>query len=89
MLQAYLLLELLCSALLAETGRKCPLVFEISTALSRIGQDIFLVLRASFRIGKTEEDDTKVFSAETLKTQIDFMAYKIKAEVCFENLGRV
>ena len=46
-------------------------------------------MRASFRIGETEEDDTKVFSAETLKTQTDFMAYKIKAEVCFENLGRV
>ena len=52
-----------------------------------IFQEIFLGL--PFRIGKTGEDDTKILSAETLKTQIDFMAYKIKAEVCFENLGRV
>ena len=60
--------------------------------LSCLLQSVYIsgnFLRASFRIGKTGEDYTKVLSAETLKTQIDFMAYKIKAEVCFENLGRV
>ena len=29
-LQAYLLLELICSALLAETGGKCPLVLSVN-----------------------------------------------------------
>ena len=52
-LQAYLLLELICSALLAETGGKCPLVFSVNH-VTQVSQLIWTGLWYSMKEVQTD-----------------------------------